>query len=82
MGCSCVTSENLAEKTELRDNYSAELRSLANQYRSSHFGVEVVPALTGLYPNATAGGPDASYLAPDCYHFKPELHSMVIIFKL
>merc|ERR1711974_339930 len=38
---------------------------------------EVVPALTGLYPNATAGGPDASFLAPDCFHFNTELHSMV-----
>ena len=81
-GCSCVTPENLAEKTELRDNYTAELRSLASQYRSSDFGVEVVPALTGLFPNATAGGPDASYLAPDCFHFKAELHSMVISFTL
>ena len=81
VGCSCVTQENLAEKTELRDNYSAEVRSLASQYRSSDFGVEVVPALTGLYPNAMAGGPDASYLAPDCYHFNAELHSMVIIFR-
>ena len=81
VGCPCVTQENLAEKTELRENYSAEVRSLASQYRRSDFGVEVVPALTGLYPNATAGGPDASYLAPDCYHFNAELHSMVVIFR-
>ena len=81
LGCPCVTQENLAEKTELRENYSAEVRSLASQYRRSDFGVEVVPALTGLYPNATAGGPDASYLAPDCYHFNAELHSMVVIFR-
>ena len=81
VGCPCVTQENLAEKTELRDNYTAELHSLASQYRKSDFGVEVVPALTNLYPtSAMGGGPDASYLAPDCYHFNTELHSMVIIF--
>ena len=78
-GCPCITRENLAEKTQLRDDYSAELRSLAAQYRSSDFGVEVVPALAGMYPNATAGGPDPSFLAPDCFHFNAELHSMVII---
>jgi len=61
----------------MRDDYSSELRSLAAKYRSSDFGVEVVPALVGLYPNATAGGPDASYLAPDCFHFNAQLHSMV-----
>lgn len=76
LGCPCITRENLAEKTQLRDDYSAELRRLAAQYRRSDFGVEVVPALTGLYPNATAGGPDASFLAPDCFHFNAELHSM------
>ena len=79
VGCSCITRENLAEKTQLRDDYTAELHSLAAHYRSSDFGVEVVPALTGLYPNAPAGGPDASYLAPDCGHFNVKLHSMVII---
>jgi len=76
LGCPCITRENLAEKTQLRDNYSAELRNLAAEYRRSDFGVEVVPALTGLYPNATAGGPDPSFLAPDCFHFNAELHSM------
>jgi len=75
-GCPCITGENLAEKTQLRDDYSAELRDLAAQYRSSDFGVEVMPALAGLYPNATAGGPDPSFLAPDCFHFNAELHSM------
>ena len=78
LGCPCVTSENMADKIQLRDDYTAELHSLAAQYRSSDFGVEIVPALTGLYPNATTGGPDASFLAPDCYHFNPDLHSMVI----
>merc|ERR1712192_386171 len=75
-GCPCITRENLAEKTQLRDDYSAELGRLAAQYRSTDFGVEVVPALAGLYPNATAGGPDPSFLAPDCFHFNAELHSM------
>ena len=82
LGCPCVTSENMADKIQLRDDYTAELHSLAAQYRSSDFGVEIVPALTGLYPNATTGGPDASFLAPDCYHFNPDLHSMVITLTL
>ena len=76
-GCPCITRDNLAEMTLMRDDYSSELRSLAAKYRNSDFGVEVVPALVGLYPNATAGGPDASYLAPDCFHFNAQLHSMV-----
>ena len=82
LGCPCVTSENMADKIQLRDDYTAELHSLAAQYRSSDLGVEIVPALTGLYPNATTGGPDASFLAPDCYHFNPDLHSMVITLTL
>ena len=51
LGCPCITRETLAEKTQLRDDYSAELRRLAAQYRRSDFGVEVVPAFTGHYPN-------------------------------
>jgi len=76
-GCPCVTEGNMDEMTELRDDYSTELRSLAVKYRRSDFGVEVVPALTGLYPNASAGGPDPAFMAPDCFHFNTELHSMV-----
>ena len=77
-GCPCVTEGNMDEMTQLRDDYSTELRSLAVKYRRSDFGVEVVPALTGLYPNASAGGPDPAFMAPDCFHFNTELHSMVI----
>ena len=45
--------------------------------RSDQFGVEVLPAMTNLYPVATQGGPDRSFLAPDCYHFNTKLHSLV-----
>ena len=45
--------------------------------RTDQFGVEVLPALTGLYPATAQGGPDKEFLAPDCYHFNTQLHSMV-----
>ena len=47
--------------------------------RSEQFGVEVIPAMVNLYPEASLGGPDLSFLAPDCYHQNAELHSMVIL---
>ena len=54
-------------------------RFLCNLLRSEQFGVEVIPAMVNLYPEASSGGPDPAFLAPDCYHQNAELHSMVIL---
>ena len=47
--------------------------------RSEQFDVEVIPAMVNLYPEASSGGADSAFLAPDCYHQNAELPSMVMI---
>jgi len=72
--CPCLSSSS---HIGLRDQYEQKLEQLAAEMRSETFGVEVIPAMTNLYPESSAGGPDPSFLAPDCYHFNAELHSMI-----
>jgi len=72
--CPCLSSSS---HLGLREKYQQKLEQLAGEMRSNTFGVEVIPAMTNLYPESSSGGPDPSFLAPDCYHFNAELHSMI-----
>merc|ERR1739838_28921 len=75
--CPCLSDSSRPGMVELRNQYEEKLVELAAEMRSDQFGVEVIPALENLYPESPSGGPDAAFLAPDCYHFTAKLHSMI-----
>jgi len=75
--CPCLSDSSRAGLVDLRTQYQEKLVELAAEMRSEQFGVEVIPAMVNLYPEASSGGPDPAFLAPDCYHQNAELHSMI-----